>query len=109
MTNTPTPPAETKDLGGRPTKLTEEFIATMVEVINDGDNALIFSDLELLFLINDRLPVEARVHHDTFSLWKNGKISDDARAQRFFSVYTRALLQQKRNLFAKLDDPKNPT
>lgn len=100
-------PTEDKDVGGRPTKLTEEFLATMVEVITDEDNALIYTDAELLFLINDRLPPEARVHHDTFSLWKNGRISDDVRAQRFFSVYTRALLKQKKNLFVKIDSEKN--
>lgn len=100
-------PEPERDVGGRPTKLTEEFISAMIEVINEDDNALIFTDAELLFLINDRLPPEARVHRDTFSLWKNGKISDDVRAHRFFSVYTRALLRQKKNLFQKLDDPNN--
>lgn len=96
-----------KHPGGRPTKLTEDFIAAMVEVINEDDNAVIYTDEDLIFMINDRLPEEARIHHDTFSLWKNGNISDDVRAQRFFSVYKRALLRQKRNLFKKLDDEKN--
>lgn len=73
--------------GGRPTKLAEDFIAAMVEVINDQDNALINTDEERLFLVNDRLLEEARVHHDMFSLWKNGNISGDIRAARFFSVY----------------------
>lgn len=97
-----------KHPGGRPTKLTEEFIATAIEVINDEQNALIYTDEELVFLINERLPLEARIHPDTFSLWKNGKISDDLRAKKFFSVYRRALLRQKRALFDKIDDEKNP-
>lgn len=93
---------------GRPTKLTEEFLAAAMEVVNEEDNALIYTDEELVFLINERLPLEARIHGDTFSLWKNGKISDDARAQKFFSVYKKALMKQKRNLFRKMDDQKNP-
>ena len=80
----------------------------MMEVVNEGRNSLIYTDEELIFLINDKLPLEARIHADTFSLWKNGKIRDDARAQKFFSVYKRALMRQKNNLFDKLDDPKNP-
>ena len=79
---------------GRPTKLTEEFIGAMMGVINSDDNALIYTDEELIFLINEQLPVEGRIHPDTFSLLKNGKIADDVRAQKFFSVYKRALLKQ---------------
>src|SRR4051812_29533530 len=100
MTNQP-------DKGGRPTKLTEEFMAAMMEVINDADNAFIYTDEELLWLINDRLPLEQRVHGDTFSLWKNGHIADDQRAVKFFSVYKKALMRQKASLFKRLDDPEN--
>src|SRR3954467_702120 len=97
----PDTPSE-KNPGGRPTKLTEEFLAAMFEVIHDEGNALIYTDEELLFLINEKLPLEARVHGDTFSLWKNGKIADDQRALKFFSVYKKALMKEKRNLFTKL-------
>lgn len=99
-------PEETRPVG-RPSKLTEEFIAAMMDVLMSEDNALIYTDEELVFLINDRLPIEARIDTDTFSRWKNGDISDDVRAQKFYGVYKRALLKQKQNLFVKLDDPKN--
>ena len=96
-----------KHPGGRPPKLTEEFLAAMMDVVNSENNALIYTDEELIFLINEQLPLEARIHPDTFSLWKNGNISDDVRALKFFSVYKRALLKQKHNLFVKIDEPKN--
>ena len=86
-----------KHPGGRPPKLTEEFLGAMMDVVNSENNALIYTDEELIFLINEQLPLEARIHPDTFSLWKNGKIADDVRAQKFFSVYKRALLKQKQN------------
>jgi hypothetical protein len=105
MTDTSPPD---KHPGGRPTKLTEEFLAAAIEVVNDEDNALIYTDEELVFLINERLPLEARIHPDTFSLWKNGRIADDARAVKFFSFYKKALIRQKQSLFRKMDDPKNP-
>src|SRR5947207_3397109 len=94
---------------GRPTKLTEDFLAAMFDVIHDENNALIYTDEELLLLINDKLPLEARIHGDTFSLWKNGKVADDARGVKFFSVYKRALMKQKASLFKRLDDEKNHT
>jgi len=97
-----------KDVGGRPSKLTEEFIAAMMEVVNDQDNAVIYTDEDLIFMINDKLPMEARIDPDTFRRWKNGDIADDVRAQKFYGVYKRALLRQKSNLFKKLDDPENP-
>lgn len=67
-------PEPEKNAGGRPTKLTEDFLAAMFDVLHDVDNALIYTDEELLALINDKLPLEARICGDTFSLWKNGKI-----------------------------------
>src|SRR4051794_37164578 len=100
-------PDPTPDTGGRPTKLPEEVVAPAVEVINDPPKALIYTDEDLIFLVNDRLPPEARIHPDTFRRWKAGEIADDVRAQRFFGVYRRALLRQKQNLFTKLDDPQN--
>ena len=102
-------PEPDKHTGGRPTKLTEDFLAAMFDVIHDEDNALIYTDEELLSLINDKLPLEARICGDTFSLWKNGKIADDARGVKFFSVYKKALMKQKASLFKRLDDPKNPS
>src|SRR4051812_795395 len=88
-----------KDPGGRPTKLTEEFLAAMFDVIHDEDNALIYTDEELLFLINEKLPLEARIHGDTLRRWKNGEFSDDVRGQKFFGVYKKALMKQKSSLF----------
>lgn len=102
-------PATDKAAGGRPSKLTEEFMVAMMLVINADNNALIYTDEELIFQVNERLPLEARICGDTFRRWKAGEISDDARAQAFFGVYKKALMHQKSILFKRLDDERNPS
>jgi hypothetical protein len=42
-------------LGGRPSKRTQELLAAY-EVINQDNNALIYTDAELLFAINEKPP-----------------------------------------------------
>ena len=43
-----------RHLGGRPSKRTQEFLAAD-EVINRDNNALIYTDAELLFAIHEKL------------------------------------------------------
>jgi hypothetical protein len=43
---------ETKHPGGRPPNLTEEFLTTIMDVVNREDIALIFTDEELVFTLN---------------------------------------------------------
>ena len=42
-----------------------------MDVVNHERNALIYTDEELIFLINEQLPLEARIDPDTFRRWKN--------------------------------------
>jgi hypothetical protein len=102
MTDALSPPD--KHPGGRPTKLTQEFLAAAYEVINHEQNALIYTDEDLLFLINEKLSPEARISKSTFEKWKAGKVSDDVEGQEFLRLMGRALLKQKEAMFKKFQD-----
>lgn len=103
MTDTPTD----KHPGGRPTKLTEEFLATARLVIEEGDNALIFTDAELLFQINDKLSDEARISKSTWEKWKAGEVTADPEGEKFLRLVEKALHKQKSSLFASLKTEEN--
>ena len=64
---------------------------------------IICTDEDLVFLVNEKLPEEDRIHEKTFSRWKNGE-TEDERCQPFHSLYKKALIQQKQNLFTKLSE-----
>lgn len=97
--------AETpKHPGGRPSKLTQEFLAAAYEVINQDDNALIYTDAELLFQINEKLSPEARIGKRTFEKWKSGDVSHDVDGQEFLRLIEKALLKQKHAVFARFKD-----
>jgi hypothetical protein len=69
--------APEKLAGGRPSKLTPEFLAAAYEVINHEDNALILADEELLFQINEKLSPEAKISKRAFETWKSGALVND--------------------------------
>jgi hypothetical protein len=100
MPDAPTPPD--KHPGGRPSKLTGEFIAAAHEVIDAADNALIYTDEELLFQIYEKLSSEARIGLRTFERWKAGDIQDDVEGQEFRRLIQKALVKQKAALFQSL-------
>lgn len=89
---------------GRPSKLTAEFIAAAHEIIDADDNALIYTDEELLFQINEKLTVEARIGKRTFERWKAGEVEDDVEGQEFRRLVARALQKQKRDVFTKMKE-----
>src|SRR3712207_1052523 len=95
-------PAPEKNPVGRPSKLTAEFLAAAHEVVNHEDNALIYTDDELLFSINEKLSKDARIGKRTFEKWKSGDVSEDVEGQEFLQLIERALQKQKRELFARL-------
>ena len=92
---------------GRPSKLTAEFIAAAHEVIDQGDNALIFTDAELLFQINEKLSHDARIDRRTFERWKAGELKDDVDGQEFCRLIEKALHKQKTALFVSLKTEAN--
>lgn len=86
----------------RPTKLTDNFLKVAEEVINTGQNALVHTDEDLLFLINEQLPEEERICDATFENWKAGKTKDDERGAKFLGLIKKALTLQRDNLLDKL-------
>ncbi len=103
---------EAKKKNGRPTKLTKKFIDVANEVITYNINAIIHTDEDLLFLINDKLSKKERIDDRTFQRWKakarEGNEEElDKNGKTFVVLIKRNLILQKDRLFSDLqDDPK---
>lgn len=87
--------------GGRPTKLTTDFIAAAKEVMSGDLKVIIHGDLDLLFLINEKLEPANRISEATFKKWKNDSMEHSPLASEFVALYKSALLKQRDNLFEK--------
>lgn len=98
-----------KHAGGRPSKLTKTFIDAAKEVLNcnDGEAALIFTDEELLFAINERLEPEQRIGDSTWDNWKAGTQENNEIYGEFLGLIKKALNLQKANLFQRFRTDKN--
>lgn len=98
-----------KGPGGRPTKLNKKFIEVTKEVVEEGINAIIYTDKELREEINYRLPEKNRITRRTFENWKR-KINEGKEKElgkygsEFFRIYKKALRKQKRSLFESFQD-----
>lgn len=95
--------------GGRKTKLTASFLRIATKVISDGINAIIFTDEELLFQINEELPVKKRITSRTFERWKVANSADksdrlDVNGRLFCRLIKKALQIQKKHLFDRMHD-----
>lgn len=94
---------------GRPTKLTKDFIKAAEYVLFEDINTIIFTDSELLMLINERLEPKARVSDSRFEAWKvacKGDGPKDDVMNQFRVLIKKALSEQKKNLFMKLQTSK---
>lgn len=89
-----------KNLGGRPTKLTEKFKKVAEEVISK--NILACTDEDIIFLINDRLDSGEQISDATWENWKAGKIEDDERRSWFLGLVKRSLIIERDNLIQNL-------
>jgi hypothetical protein len=87
---------------GRPTKLTPTFMQIAENVLNDGRNAFILTDEDLLLLINLQLPEESQVATRTFQDWKAGKLPNQD-CESFRGLLKTALVKQKLDLFSKME------
>lgn len=87
---------------GRPTKLTEEFLAAVKSVIDEDQNVLVCTDDELLMLINKRLPEESRISERSFQLWKAGDFSENSDGIEFLRLIKEALVKEKKSLMTML-------
>ena len=99
-------------IDGRPSKLTDNFLKVVKEVLNDNMNAIIYTDEELLFEINERLPKKENI---SIATWKNYKRYtqnkeevnnlrkvDIDKISQFLAIYKKAINIQKKNLFQQL-------
>jgi hypothetical protein len=97
--------------GGRPTKLTDEFLAAAEKVLADGDEVIICTDYELVILINEQLPEEQRIGKRTFETWKaslrEGEEPDE-NLRRFQRLIEKALVREKAALFKNLREARQP-
>lgn len=95
---------EEKNKGGRPSKI-DRFVEVAEEVILDDINAIILTDEDLVFLINEKLEEDERITKRTFENWKakaKGSEELDEMGERFFRLYKKALVEQSMNLFKEM-------
>jgi len=94
-----------KNKGGRPSKLNEAYIKAAKEVIDEDMSMIIYTDLELMEEINDRLPEESRICDSTFENWKAKAIKgqfDNDYEKEFLGLIKKALRKQKKSLMTDL-------
>ncbi len=93
---------------GRPSKLTESFLKEAEEVI-EGTDVVYCTDEELVFLINERLPEKEQISNRTFERWKARdweklESVDAENGRTFCRLLKKALIEQKRQLFKRMDE-----
>ena len=103
----PNNPNQTENQWGRPSKIAW-FVEAFEEVLEDSEaDVIYFTDNELREICNERLEETAQISDTTFEKWKAGKLEDSLEYTRFVGLYKKALANQKRELFRKLqDDPQ---
>ena len=86
----------------RPSKI-ERFSQVLEEVLNRPKGvgmAIMHTDADLIFLVNEGLEPDERIADITFRKWKSGEATqDDALRDVFLSLYKRALMDQRDALF----------
>ena len=103
-----------KNKEGRPTKLNSGWLEVAERIVNDDINAIILTDEELVFLINDEfdkqdIPEEEKekqkISDRTFKRWKKKNKEDseelDEVGKQFCHLIKKALTKQKKHLFDK--------
>ena len=94
---------------GRPTKLTDKFIEIAKKILDEDMNAIILTDEDLIFLINEELKKEniETIANSTFRNWKANNKEDnidelDEMGKEFLALIKNALIRERNNLFEKL-------
>ena len=90
--------------------MTKEFLKVAEEIISEDINAIIFTDEELLFQINDKLEKEERISDRTFQRWKakSNKVEElNEIGKEFCRLIKKALIKQKNFLFVKFRKEPN--
>ncbi len=103
--------------GGRPTKINDEVLKAFDEIVNDGINAIILTDDELVFLVNEKLEAKDKFSYSSFQRWKALMTKDETdiseEEEKYLDKYAdilglikKALITQKNNLFTELKNDK---
>ena len=82
-------------------KFTEELIKVL-ETEHSVGYAIIYTDADIVEMVNERLDPEDRISERTFRMYKAGNLSSDPFLDVFLPVYKRALRDQSSNLFERL-------
>lgn len=104
----PNNPNQTPNQWGRPSKL-DKFLEAMEIVLNQWLQSIIMTDEELFILANEQLEKENQIWYTTFKQYKaSSKKEENEWHKRFQSLYKKALIKQKNNLFNNLssDNPQ---
>lgn len=88
----------------KPTKLTDKFFKIAENIINDDMNAIIYTDEQLLFLINDKLDEKDRIGDRTWEEWKAGTspVHETEKLDKFRALLKKALAKQQATLFLNM-------
>lgn len=93
-------------------KCTEAFIRVANDVLSSDLASIIYTDTELLFLINEELTIDAQITEETFRHWKRKIFDNDwetlpETAKAFYSLIRKYMIIQKRELFKQMQrDPQ---
>jgi hypothetical protein len=90
----------------RPTKI-DAFTQALEEVLNRPKGvgmAIMHTDADLIFLVNESLDDDDKISDITFRKWKAGDSMGDERRDVFLSLYKRALMNQRDMLFESMRD-----
>lgn len=107
-----------KNLGGRPTKLTEKFLQVAENVLKRED-IVFYTDEELFEEINDNLTKDERIHINTFKHWKkfalqnanNDEVDEEIKESfvRFLYLLKKLVRNQKSSLHGGMMKDSNWT
>jgi hypothetical protein len=90
----------------RPSKI-EKFTEALREVLDTPHSvgyAIIYTDEDLVDIVNERLDPDDRITTRTFKDYKAGKLSSDPYLDVFLPLYKGALRHQSANLFERLSN-----
>lgn len=90
-------------MAGRPSKQ-KDWLQEAEKVLNNDINAVILTDEELVYEVNERVPEEKQITTRTFENWKSKVKNDkqlDEQGKQFFRLIKKALIKQKKELFQK--------
>ena len=84
----------------RPSKLTDNVIKILREILQDDSLILAYTDADILDELNDRLTPDERITRKTFENWQSEKNIE------FFTLIKKARDRTKRNLINKMQSEK---